>query len=385
MSDCQLGNIANVAIPEEESSELRKRRLNPLTIRRYLSRVPYLILIGILIDLAVVHLSSGREGFHAILSLSVPYLILGVILAFIPWLTRSLRVMIWSRFFGNRIHPLRALRVILGTDIVAAATPTAVGGAPAKASMLYKEGFSPASSLVITTLAWIEDTLFFVIAVPAAIAVSPSIGIDTIVGLLGSFDPMIIVTILSLLVAAGILIFFAARREPGGNGLVARIYRGIKTWLARTKSQMLDAFAQVVKGGMSQLLLTMPLTAVQWTARYLIVSAVAFGLGLEVDPAHLFVLQCIVFALMVFVPLPGATVGAEGGFLLLHGGMVPLGTVGVLMTGWRFLTFHLPVAVAGVLLLILGRLLQDRRRDILDHRERPAPARAQDSPYVAER
>jgi uncharacterized membrane protein YbhN (UPF0104 family) len=107
--------------------------------------------------------------------------------------------------------------------------------------------------------------------------------------------------------------------------------------------------------------MTVPLSAIQWSARYLVVSAVAWGLGLSVDPALLFVLQCVVFTIMTAVPLPGASGGAEGSFILMHRGLFPLGTAGVLATGWRFLTFHLPVAVAGVVFFFLMRRAKVRR------------------------
>jgi uncharacterized protein (TIRG00374 family) len=325
------------------------------SLRRHLSKVPYLILIGLLIDLALVHFASGKEGIQALHSISIPYLVLGAAMTFAPWITRAVRVLVWARFFGLRLSMFRSLRVVLGTEIAAAVTPTAVGGAPAKVAMLYKEGFSPAASIVMTTIGSVEDGLFFILSVPVAVAISPNASFSSLAALLsqGSWQSRALLG--GLLAVLGLLVFALVRWRPKGDSLIPRIVRKSRARMAEQWGQIVEATRQVKRGGLPIFAITMPLTAFQWTARYLIVSTVALGLGLSVDPALLFLLQHVVFTVMAAIPLPGATGGAEGSFLLLHRGLIPASSAGLLVTGWRFLTFHLPVAVAGIILLILGK------------------------------
>lgn len=325
------------------------------SLKHHLSKIPYLILIGLLFDFAIVHFASGREGLRALGSVSLPYLALGALLAFIPWVTRSLRIMVWARFFGGRLGFRRSLRVVLATDITAAVTPTVVGGAPAKGAFLYREGFSSAASIVMTTLGSIEDGAFFILSVPVAMAISPNASFGFLIDLVSRGDWRTWAMGAGVAAALALFIRGSVKWEPKGDSLIARVIRKSRKRMGQLWGQIKEAAREVARGGLPSFAVTLPLTAVQWTARYLIVSTVALGLGIPVDPALLFLLQHVVFTMMAAVPLPGATGGAEGSFLLIHRALIPSQSAGLLVTGWRFLTFHLPVAAAGLGLLVLGR------------------------------
>ena len=110
----------------------------------------------------------------------------------------------------------------------------------------------------------------------------------------------------------------------------------------------------IVKNGKSRFLLSMILTSVQWVCRYSVISALLASMDIAVDPVQSFVLQWFVFTLMNFIPTPGATAGAEASFYFIYESLLPGDIIGLVTTGWRFLTFYFLLIVGSVLLILLN-------------------------------
>jgi hypothetical protein len=70
------------------------------------------------------------------------------------------------------------------------------------------------------------------------------------------------------------------------------------------------------------------------------------SLGYEINYLNFLVLQWLLFAIMAFVPTPGATGGAEGLFVLLFTGVLPRDALGTILIGWRFLDFYFTAILA---------------------------------------
>jgi hypothetical protein len=89
----------------------------------------------------------------------------------------------------------------------------------------------------------------------------------------------------------------------------------------------------------------------------------ASGFGYEVDPIRCFALQWVVYTMTMFIPTPGASGGAEASFLLAFSSILPPEIAGFIMTAWRFVTFHILVALAAVVFASLEtpRVLIARR------------------------
>jgi len=303
--------------------------------------------LGLILNLALVHFQAGRQGFVALEEFDPWAVLLGVSLAFLPWFFGALRLRVWTSGWSTSFSFRSALRVVVSTEVLAAATPTAVGGAPAKATMLYREGMSPGSALALTALGSLEDTVFFALSVPAAIWLSPSIGFQELARFLrDSFRvaerdgfPGFLLPI-GLILAATVAFAIVDRRLHGR-------FRSKIGAIRETVGRQVRTAALLLWKERRRLLLTLPLTAFQWSARYTVVSVLAFGLGLPVDVFLFFVVQCLIFSVLVLVPSPGASGGAEAVFLLFHRN-VPGAEVVALLLAWRTLTFFLPVAVGAI-------------------------------------
>ncbi|MFP4623671.1 MAG: lysylphosphatidylglycerol synthase domain-containing protein, partial [Gemmatimonadota bacterium] len=151
----------------------------------------------------------------------------------------------------------------------------------------------------------------------------------------------------------------------GGMGVRPRRWtlRGFAWIRRRFRAAWVDArdvFLVILDRGKAQLALSLLLTAVQWGARYSVITALIAFLGAPVKPLLFWALQWVVFTLMTLMPTPGAAGGAEVTFAIVYGTLLPIGILGVATAGWRFLTFYLQVGLAAVLFPLLGRLARAR-------------------------
>lgn len=90
----------------------------------------------------------------------------------------------------------------------------------------------------------------------------------------------------------------------------------------------------------------------QYLAYYYITYAVyrAFG-NSGVSVLNIIPAQAFLMMIMAFTPIPGASIAAEGGFLLLFKSIFQKGTLNMSLLFWRVYTFYLPILVGAFFLL----------------------------------
>jgi glycosyltransferase 2 family protein len=318
-----------------------------------------IIPIGVIGNIAFSLLVTDREVLTAMRDLPRSYLLLALALTITPWFTNALRLLIWTRFLGHRLAFLDAFRIILATDLGSAVSPTAVGGGIFKWGLLVQRGVSPGAAASLTTLTPVEDGVFFAIALPLAIVLTASWSSPALAEVAGQFQeqalPVILVAssiaLASWLAVRGVLVGRLGRRtQRQGRRFLYRVQRGLRTALLDAR----QVFRLIRDDGKSRFALSMTLTAVQWIARYSVVTALIAFLGVPVQPVLFWLLQWVVFTLAAFIPTPGAAGGAEAAFFVVYGPFLPAGVIGIATAGWRFLTFYLLLALAGITYLALG-------------------------------
>ena len=120
----------------------------------------------------------------------------------------------------------------------------------------------------------------------------------------------------------------------GGLGRGTR-RRGIH-FLARTRRRLRNGwrdargvFLLIARRGKARFALSLSLTAVQWSARYSVISALVAFLGAPMQPVLFWLLQWVVFTLMSFIPTPGAAGGAEAAFYFIYAPFLPHRIIGL--------------------------------------------------------
>lgn len=318
-----------------------------------------MIPIGVLGNIVFSFLATDRDLLASLHEFPRGYLLLAVGLGLLPWLTNTLRLHIWARFLGHDIGLRDCFQMTLAVDLGSAISPTAVGGGFFKWGMLVQRGVSPGTAASLTTWPIIEDAIFFGLALPIAVIATASWKLPVLAEVAERFGHEAPVVLLS---AAGIALFtwLAVRWVLlGGLGHRTR-QRGIQ-FLARTRRKLRDTwlearevFRQIALRGRWLFILSLALTAIQWIARYSVISALVAFLGEPVQPVLFWLLQWVVFTLMAFIPTPGAAGGAEAAFYLVYSALLPDRVIGIATAGWRFFTFYFQLALASVVFFLLN-------------------------------
>jgi glycosyltransferase 2 family protein len=312
-------------------------------------------------NLAYTLLATDRALLSTIGQLPRGYLVAALALTLTPWITGSLRLMVWSRFLGYRLSFRELLRMTLVVDLGAAVSPTAIGGEAFRWGMLVRRGVKPGEAATLALLPKVEDAVFFfVFALPFAIAWSrpwelPAIAAST---QLLSSNALTVVGLATVLALSAWLILRSTLLGHGG----ARLQRvGVRRWgrsrrrLRRTWQEARRGIGMIARRGKSRFALTLVLTALHWIGRYSVVMALALFLGVPFDPVLFWLLQWLVFTIMTFMPTPGAAGGAEVAFTAVYATLLPAGVIGLMTAAWRLFTFYVPVALAAVAFSLLSR------------------------------
>ncbi|MFP4624165.1 MAG: hypothetical protein ACLFRX_08320 [Gemmatimonadota bacterium] len=124
--------------------------------------------LGVLGNLVFTYLATDRDVLTSLGAFPRTWLLLALGLALVPWLTNTLRLLIWTRFLGYRVGGLEAFRMTLAVDLGASVSPTAVGGGFLKWGMLVERGVPPGAAASLIALPTVEDAIFFALALPTA-------------------------------------------------------------------------------------------------------------------------------------------------------------------------------------------------------------------------
>lgn len=357
-----------------ELAPQKPRRRGRLTLDRVFRLALVLIPFGVLGNLALSWATTDRALLATLPALPRGYLYLALVLGLVPWVTNALRLLVWTRFIGTDLGFRDALRIVLGGELGSSVLPSSSGGEIFRWGMMMQRGLSPGAAASVIALGHAEDLLFFLLALPLAVVLSSAWELPVLRSVAGEIEGSAVqVAGVAVAVAAVLWGLFrlvlrgrlGARARRSGLRLAARVRRRLR----RAWWDFRDVYRLVVERGKSRFLLTMAITAVQWSCRYSVVSALAAFLGANVDPVLFFLLQWVVFTVMLFIPTPGASGGAEAAFYLVYSALLPAPIVGLMTAGWRFLTFYLQLALGAVL---FGALTAAGSR--------PSPARRAGSP-----
>lgn len=337
----------------------RERKGTGITFDKLFRTALIVVPIGVFGNIVFSFLATDRDVLTSLLQFPRHYLALAVGLALLPWLMNTLRLYIWTRFFGYPVSLRDAYQITLAMDLGAAVSPTAVGGGFFRWGLLVQRGVSPGAAVSLTTLPTLEDGLFFLVAVPTAVYLSASWNLP-VFRQLGPFLEGNFGIAVPILFALLLLAWIGARLVLSG-GFGQRAQKGGIRWFGRTRRRLRvawrdgrEVFQVIFRRGKAWFALSVSLTAIHWVARYSVVSALVAFLGVPVDPVLFWVLQWVVFSLMALIPTPGAVGGAEASFYFIYGALLPASVLGVATAGWRFLTFYLQLGLAAILFTLMN-------------------------------
>lgn len=325
----------------------------PKSFDRLFKTALIIVPIGVLGNIVFSLLVTDRQLLASLDEFPRQYLLLAVALGLTPWVTNTLRLLIWTHFLGFRLRFREAFQMTLAVDLGSAVSPTAVGGGFFKWGMLVQRGVTPGAAASIVTVPTLEDGVFFALAIPAAIVYTESWDLPVFQQIAEQVQANVLVMGLT---AAGIALFtWLAVRWMLTGGLGRRTQARSLRFFGRTRRRLRqtwtdarEVFRLIVVRGKARFALSLSITAVQWIARYSVISALIAFLGAPVEPVLFWLLQWVVFTLMSMIPTPGAAGGAEAAFFLIYSALLPEEVIGLATAGWRFLTFYLQLGLAAI-------------------------------------
>jgi glycosyltransferase 2 family protein len=332
-----------------------ERRRKPRTKLDRLFRTSMILVpFGVLGNLALSWFGTDRSVWQGLGGLPRHWLYAAIAIALVPWITNSLRILIWARFLHHRMGFGDALRITVGAEISASVLPTSTGSEVLRLGMLMRCGLSSGQAASIVTLGYLEDFVFFATALPVAVVLSRAWELPVVRSLAGRVDvhaPGAAAIALAVAAALGIgwRLLVTGRLGRAGRRRGRRFAAKTRSRLRHTWRDFRGVYARVVRHGKLRFALTLSITALQWACRYSVATAFAYFLGYRVDPLLFFFLQWAIFTVMLFIPTPGASGGAEAAFLLVYSALLPGRVIGLVTAGWRFLTFYLPLALGSLL------------------------------------
>ncbi len=282
---------------------------------------------------------------------SLRYLLLAILLALVPWLTNTLRVSIWTRFLGKRYRIRDMFRVVLGTELGSAISPTAIGGGYIKMGMLIQKGLPPGQAASLMTLGSLEDAFFFVLALPPAILYTSAYDLPVFGELIDRLQPSThaLAGIGTALFVMFVLMYFGRKSRLLKTFVALSYISGIAGKFKKLWLDFITVYQLVGSRGKLYFCVSLLLTSIQWICRYSVISALLACFQVPVNPVLFFLFQWVVFTLMTFVPTPGAMVGAEAAFYFIYGAFLPRELVGIITAGWRFLTYYFQLSLGSVI------------------------------------
>jgi uncharacterized protein (TIRG00374 family) len=318
-----------------------------------------LVPFGVLLNLWISWAATDRGVFRRFGELDRRYLYLGIVLALLPWITNTIRILVWARFIGHRLSFRDCFRITLGAELASSVFPTSSGGEVFRWGLMVQKGVTKGEAASIVTLGYLEDLCFFATALPAAFVVSRAWELPVLRrmgremrGEASGVLPLIVLGVVAVVALwQGALRGFLGRRVRYWS-----LRRAVRTRQRsrKTRQDFRSVFALVRERGKWRFALTFAVTAIQWTSRYSVATAVAYFLGAQVDPVLFFLLQWVIFTAMLFVPTPGAAGGAEAAFYLVYSALLPGSIVGIATAGWRLLTFYLQLSLGAILVIAMN-------------------------------
>jgi uncharacterized protein (TIRG00374 family) len=315
----------------------------------------YVVPIGAAANLLFSYLKTDKGIFQSLGSYSFRYLLLAAGLGLVPWIANSFRNMIWTRFLGWRFSFRELLKIVIGMDLGAAVTPTAIGGGYVKVAMFIDKGLSPGAAASLVTIGILEDFVFFVISLPLAFFITSSRHIPVLSRLTGEISGVfsLLLSVASVLLVGG-LVYLILRKTGIWSSIaripfIGRMYKKTENF----RMEFLAVYRNIIRNGKYRFLLSVLLTGFQWVCRFSVITALLACFHVRVDPVLFFALQWVVFTMMSIVPTPGATLGAEAAFVLAYHQLIPGEIIGLATAGWRSLTFYFQLALGAILFTYL--------------------------------
>jgi glycosyltransferase 2 family protein len=323
-----------------------------------INRLFLLVGVGLLLHVIFLFTTIDKKSFSQLLNFKPIYLLAIAILALGPWVGHSLRVIIWSKFLKHPIKFRDAIHVVVANEVGSAVAPTAIGGGPVKIGMLMKYEMPASKATFMVLLSACEDLIFYI----SGIAITFIYMREQIYQMGGFITQNKWLFYGSL----GVLLFVLVFKKVTGtilrkslNYLPAKSANKIRSIRRKVLSYFSDigsTFGELAREGKTELLMSVCLLFFQWFTKFTILAMILLALGIDFSLSDIYIKQWILIITLLFIPTPGASGGAEAGFLLLFNQNLDGDMANLIVSTWRFFTYYYILMLGALLFNIMARV-----------------------------
>jgi glycosyltransferase 2 family protein len=324
-----------------------------LDFTKILNRLILFIAIGVTAHIVFVLSTTEKHTLSLLTNVSIWHIIGILVCMILPWFGTAARMYIWSGFLNEKIAYLDAVRVVVISEVASALSPTAVGGTPIRAALLINRGFGKGNVGFILSYSIVEDLVFYATGVLLAIFVAPDIIRD-----LGSIMAMFVsdhyvALAIGLVTVIGVfrVVSYYRRTKKTNNDRPAST---IRSKVTQTLRSMANNFSLAWQSGKSQILTSLVILFAQWMAKLTILVILFDAFDVRLDASMIYIKQWLTYVMMLLVPTPGATGGAEASFLLMFKTSVPSDISYLIVSTWRLFTYYFILLIAVAFYLVLS-------------------------------
>jgi hypothetical protein len=306
----------------------------------FYKRLAILILLVLVISGSVIYFTVD---IHTLTNLTVfqPWsLALAVLCVSIGLVLDGSRLMHLVHISHEEITLGEAVQVVFGNYFLALLTPGATGGAVAQLMFLRHAGVPTGKATVLVFVRTVVSILFLILCLPFIFMhdshILPGVSNEYLAGI--SIAAFLIILFLILGMKSKMLnkiaVRIAKKLSPARRRTFLKGYRDTQNAVRLLYASPWAMLFVFLESGLSLI------------AIYAIVPCLMLGLGVT-DADWYAVMGKMIFLnmLLYFMPTPGGSGIAEGGFVLLFTDIVPAGTVGIVAVCWRFIAEYIPFLI----------------------------------------
>ena len=332
-------------------------------MKKFLNRKNFLYTMIISFVLLVFFLHKDFINiFGALLHASMPWLILGIICMLIFWFLEAQIYYSILRKYTTDISLGQMFKLTLATQFFNGITPFSTGGQPFQIYILNNESKLGLGEI---TSASVQNFIIYQLALVIYCLVALVIHIFHPILLFGKYSTAIIFVgfVLNFLVI-GFLFFISINQRFLNFVSSAGLNFMVKIRLIKNREKSLNKLLsftksfsdnmKLLKNDPALLLQGLVLNALRLTIFYMIAYFVCRALGLD-DISMIEAILASAYTMLItsIVPLPGASAGAEFGFLVFFSSFIAGPVATAIMLVWRFITYYIGL-ILGFLVFFFG-------------------------------
>lgn len=305
--------------------------------------------------IAITFFTVDQKTWVALQNVNLIYLLVVAGAMLLTWLLNGLKLKVLAAGVDFKLPLLAAVEIGLVGKFFSNVTPSGIGGQPLKIVALSKADISSGKASAIVVVELIFRLLFFAFSLPLVL-------INLTATVTQYVSPIILLSSISGFIIVLIFIIYFLLYHP--RYLVAAWFWLLNTTLAakllnkdrryswkRGVAREVRIFYQTIwlylKNSKLQLLAGFLLTALMWITQFTVLYFVISGFNVDTTIGYVFLLQLLVYTVVLFIPIPGGS-GVEAILASLLGQTLDASLVGIIVALWRFFTYYTYIIFGGI-------------------------------------